>query len=64
MDHGVPMIRYCEHPVCSTLVVATRGTRRTRTCTAHAGKRPPEESDAEIAERTRKAMGWAKPRAR
>lgn len=58
------MIRYCEHPPCYTLLLTTVGARRTRTCTAHAGQRPPEESDAEIAERTRKAMGWAKPMAR
>lgn len=58
------MIRYCDHPTCSTLVVTTRGATRTRTCSAHAGQRPPVESDAEIAERTRVTMGWAKPRTR
>lgn len=56
------MTRYCEHPTCSTLVVAMPGTRRTRTCTAHAGKRPPEETSKQIAERTRKAMGWDVPK--
>lgn len=58
MDHGASVIRYCEHPSCMTLVLTATGATRTRTCMAHAGQRPPEESDQEIAARVCAAMGW------
>lgn len=59
------MIRYCSIPACNTLIFMAPGTRRREpVCTAHAGQRPPEESDAERVERTRRLMGWEKPRAR
>ena len=51
-------LRYCEHPDCYAMLATLPGARRTRTCNAHAGKRPPEESDAAKAERVRKLFGW------
>lgn len=58
------MLRYCEHPDCYALIVTTVGAKRTRTCSKHAGQRPPEESDQERVERVRRLMGWERPRAR
>lgn len=52
------MISTCEHPACATLILTTAGAQRTRTCSAHAGQRPPEEDDAERLERVRREMGW------
>jgi hypothetical protein len=55
-------LRYCEWPDCYAMLATLPGARLTRTCTKHAGQRPPEESDAEKAERVRVLFGWQKPR--
>lgn len=55
-------MRYCEHPNCYAMLATLPGARRTRTCTAHAGQRPPEETWKETAARVRDLFGWRRAR--
>ena len=56
------MILLCAHPTCATLIVVTAGAKQVRTCSAHAGKRPPDEDDAQRIERVCREFGWRRTR--
>lgn len=54
------MIAWCAHPACMALIVVTVGAKAkaVKTCSAHAGQRPAEESDQERVARVCAALGW------
>ena len=58
------MLTWCAVPDCYAMVLVTAGAKAVRTCSAHAGQRPPVETDQERIARVRAVMGWAKARVR
>jgi hypothetical protein len=44
------------------MVLQTAGTKDVRTCSAHAGQRPPAEDDGQRIVRVRDLLGWVKAR--
>lgn len=56
------MTAYCAVPSCSTIIIVTPGAKAVRTCSAHTGQRPADETDQQRIARVCEAMGWRRGR--